>query len=75
MIAPVMTHEASPSNWCLPVVTDVMILRGSSRISQSDNLPSRLVALECRRIEVVVDDRGPPASDDDVVLLVTTVLD
>ena len=25
MIAPVMTHEASPSSWCLPVV----ILRGS----------------------------------------------
>ena len=55
-------------------MTDVVVvLRGSSRISQDDNLP---IVQGCRvEIEVVVDDRGPPTSDDDVVLLVTTVLD
>ena len=45
MIAPVMTHGASPSSCCLPVV----IFRGSRKISQSNNLPSRLVDQECRR--------------------------
>ena len=74
MIAPVMKHKASPSSGCLPVLTDVVVvLRGFSRRSLSDNLP---IVQECLvEIEVVVDDRGLPASDDYVVLLVTTVLD
>ena len=55
-------------------MTDVVVvLRGFSRSSLSDNLP---IVQECLvEIEVVVDDRGLPASDDYVVLLVTTVLD